>query len=46
MGERKYLICIAERSIWMKNRLGGIGLKSESKKAVRRHRKDSSQGMA
>lgn len=34
--ERKYLIYIVERSIWMKNRLGGRGHSSENRRPVKR----------
>lgn len=40
IGERKYLICTVERSIWMKSRSGGSGHRSKSRRAVRRLLKD------
>lgn len=43
IGNRKYLICTVERSIWMKNRLEGSGHRSESRRAVRRLLKDHRQ---
>lgn len=43
--DRKYLICTVKRSIWMKNRLGGRGHKSESRRPLRRLLKDYWQGV-